>query len=733
VDEHSLDVETLLRQRGWLRRLAHGLVREGEVDDLVQQSWLEALGGGSRPRRTLRAWFAGILRNVARRGGADALRPGELLDEPRDEGALGSAELVARAELQERVSSAVRALREPYRTTVLLHYFEGLSLEDLSRRMGVPSSTGRTRLARALAELRARLDHEFGGREAWALTLVGAPALGGGALTGGMVLGTKLKLAGAALIAVLGGYALWRGMESSAGDPARIGEVVAPRQDAAPAWAKASAGASVARTAPEQREALAAAAPAAGSVSDVLLYGSALEPAGARVALSIVWLQDDEGSTRTSSGSAAGAWSIAGLHAGRWRLGARADGHVELHEELSISGAKAHERHDLVLAPALSIRITLADETEKRLPGPYDHEADLPSVTVVATLAPPRDGLGGASGMDAALRGAGTYHARSTFEPMPELPAGCSGLLELRAPLPVYVSAVVQDAVLETRRVDAPVEELRFTIERARLEAKLGGLTLRLIDAGTGAPITGAGPGQGPANGMVQLGLPSGGGAYATPDADGRVMFARQAPGLHELELFRKGYERVEKTVRVPSGGVADLGDFALAPAATIRGRVVDARGAPVNGHLTWISVAHLELPLDSDTRYTTNTLDEGRFEITDAARGPVLLRLAGDEHTLAVQRVDASSGLVEGVVVRVEEGTGVTFRAASECQVTLADEHGLPLTTWRMGPGDVERRLLPAGPYQLCTGADERVEHVEPLTVGQQPLAVELGAAGSR
>jgi hypothetical protein len=60
--------------------------------------------------------------------------------------------LVERTELQEQLSAAVRALDEPYRTTVLLHYSEGLSLEEIARTQGVPASTVRTRwLARSSA------------------------------------------------------------------------------------------------------------------------------------------------------------------------------------------------------------------------------------------------------------------------------------------------------------------------------------------------------------------------------------------------------------------------------------------------------------------------------------------------------------------------------------------------------------------------------------------------------
>jgi len=201
ADELGLDLDRLLRQRGWLRSLARGLVGDGEVDDLLQESWLAALRARSAPRTSLHAWFAGLARNAARSVRREAPR-GAGDCETLACAAEDAGELLARAELQERLIAAVRALRDPYRATVLLHYFEGLPLEEVGRRTGVPGSTARTRLSRALAELRERLGRERGGG-AWAL--LAELARGG---TGGITASTlELTAMGTLVKLSIGGVA----------------------------------------------------------------------------------------------------------------------------------------------------------------------------------------------------------------------------------------------------------------------------------------------------------------------------------------------------------------------------------------------------------------------------------------------------------------------------------------------------------------------------------------------
>jgi len=236
-DELGLDLERLLEQRGWLRALARSLVREDDADDLLQEAWLAALGTRTKARRSLRAWFKGLARNAA----PGLRRPAGLdLERERDVGELPATDgLVARAELQEHLSACVRRLHEPYRSTVLLHYFEGLTLEEVAKRMGVPGSTVRTRLARALAELRGKLGRE---RDTWGLLVAFAREGAGASLVGTtgkvILMGTMLKVGGAALAAVLV-FVLWTRLaapvareapaqELSTAETSRVEEAVAP-------------------------------------------------------------------------------------------------------------------------------------------------------------------------------------------------------------------------------------------------------------------------------------------------------------------------------------------------------------------------------------------------------------------------------------------------------------------------------------------------------------------------
>jgi hypothetical protein len=93
----------------------------------------------------------------------------------------------------------------------VLRFFEELSPSAIARRQKIPVATVKTRLARGLAELRLRLEHEYRGeKRSWALALVPlcTPRSPWAALTVGTVLmSTKLKIAAsllllAALIAV---------------------------------------------------------------------------------------------------------------------------------------------------------------------------------------------------------------------------------------------------------------------------------------------------------------------------------------------------------------------------------------------------------------------------------------------------------------------------------------------------------------------------------------------------
>ena len=256
-------LERLLAHREWVRRVARALVRdENAADDLEQGVWLEALERPPRSGRSLRGWLGAALRHdlVDRRRSEDRRRVREGAC-PRPGAAPSPAEIVAEAEAHRRVVDAVMALPEPYRASVLLRYFQDLDSPEISRRMGVPPETVRTRLMRALATLRERLDAGSGGdRDAWRLALLplardagraGIPAGSGGTALafGGVLVKTTTKVAVVAALLATGGLCWWAlrpgvpapdaGAEGGPAGPSRPAgpEVAAAPQspDAAPA------------------------------------------------------------------------------------------------------------------------------------------------------------------------------------------------------------------------------------------------------------------------------------------------------------------------------------------------------------------------------------------------------------------------------------------------------------------------------------------------------------------
>lgn len=178
AEAHPASPEEFLAHAERLRALARRLVHDdARADDLVQEAWLEAQ---RRPRASignLGSWLAGVLRNLAReerRGSARRTRREGA--SARQEALPSTADVVERIEGFRDVAREVQTLAEPYRTTIVRLYFDGLTAEELAAREGVPSATIRSRHLRALQELRRRLDERPGGRAAWVALLL--PELG---------------------------------------------------------------------------------------------------------------------------------------------------------------------------------------------------------------------------------------------------------------------------------------------------------------------------------------------------------------------------------------------------------------------------------------------------------------------------------------------------------------------------------------------------------------------------
>ena len=208
------ELESLLAHRDWVQRLARGLVADvHRADDVAQASWLSVLRHPPRHAANLRAWLSMLVRDTARSmQRAEMRRDRHEREAVREREVANASDAVERAELANELSTAVLALREPYKTVLVLAYLESLSPSEIAERLGVPASSVRTRIQRGLAQLKAELERKHE-REHWLpalLVLAKRPAIP--IVTGGAVLmSMKLKVALAAAVVAAVGLWLWHG------------------------------------------------------------------------------------------------------------------------------------------------------------------------------------------------------------------------------------------------------------------------------------------------------------------------------------------------------------------------------------------------------------------------------------------------------------------------------------------------------------------------------------------
>ncbi|MEO8706405.1 MAG: sigma-70 family RNA polymerase sigma factor [Kofleriaceae bacterium] len=189
-------LDDLTAEMAWIRRLAHALVNDAATaDDVAQDAWLAAAGKAPEDR-PLRPWLARVVLNVVRmRARSASRRTSYERQVAAGEAVEGADAIIARVETQRLVAGEVLALAEPYRSTLLLHYFEGLSSAEIGRRSGIPDGTVRRRLKEARSQLRARLARTGGDdRKAWIAPVAALADHSGVGGAGGVLLVKKLAI-----------------------------------------------------------------------------------------------------------------------------------------------------------------------------------------------------------------------------------------------------------------------------------------------------------------------------------------------------------------------------------------------------------------------------------------------------------------------------------------------------------------------------------------------------------
>jgi RNA polymerase sigma-70 factor, ECF subfamily len=135
-------------------RVATGqLSGDAQVRDVVQETFLRVVRYRRRydSRKPFAPWFFTILRNACADARRKDLRYRNALSRFADSLALPVEDGAARA----RAGALLACLNEGEQRSLRLRYFDGLSVEEVARRMGCSIEAAKKRMQRAIGRMRA--------------------------------------------------------------------------------------------------------------------------------------------------------------------------------------------------------------------------------------------------------------------------------------------------------------------------------------------------------------------------------------------------------------------------------------------------------------------------------------------------------------------------------------------------------------------------------------------------
>lgn len=636
-------LETLMSELAWLKRLASALVRNpSDADDLVQETWLVAAEHAPTDGRPVKPWLSRVALNLVRMRSRASNR--RLAREAAAESSRASAptpdELVSRVEAQRIVVDEVLRLAEPYRSTVLLHYVEDLSCAEIARRLGVPDGTVRRRLKTALDELRGRLGAEQRrtGRGVLAALTPSAIRRGAASIGSTALKAAVMKKAIAVVVVIVGMFVAARSLYRP---PGRGAEPAAARER--PPESTAARPRALPGDAPAARVVVAV-TDAAGPVADATVRC-------ARPDSEVVVARTARDGT-TSVDLAAGAWSIA----------ASAEGHEPSAIALEVVAGR-DARAALVLAVGgRTLTGTVTDASGGAIAGARIDAARLDAsakpgraVAVAFTDRGGRYRLAVAGGQILVAASHPEYAPQTRYVDL-----GASGATADFALVPGgVIEGVVRDA------------QTRQPVAGATVRARRDSAALELADASE---------------------------RVARSDGEGTFRLAGLRPGVYALSARDAG-RSTRAPVRIGLGVAEQQTDVVVLVGATaaVRGKVVDETGAAAAAVTVRAFDGHGE-------QGSAISDDAGRFALAGLAPGRWMLRSTSeryipDGHTV----VELKTSDVDGIVMRVRRGLEITGHVEPReiCDVALAKDesadpfaHHASVTTTDRG----EFRFAPLG-----------------------------------
>ncbi len=586
----SFDPIAIAAQSTWVRQLARELIVDRDsADDVAQDALVVALERPDREGREpheLGAWLNGVVRKLASKLGRSAARRRDReANVARGEREPSTAELCERVDGLRRLSAAVLELDEPYRSTVLLRFVEDLPPREIAARHRVPVATVKTRLARALANLRRRLERD--GRDSLRALLpwCSIPRSVSKSIVTTLLVNTKLKLAVAALLALAACWIVF-GVRTSAPKS----DELARAANAASLEVPPASQLAAAVVANAERNAVASFVDANAAVDpESQVRGLVVDRSGAPIAGAEIELRDASsrplrlGPTRDDSGESAplvatksDASGHFALAAERWHefdLRARAPTFATVRRNDVLAGSDL--RIVLDRAAALEGRVSNAKDDSPIAGARVNLQRDV--VTLELQLTTETDASG-----------------KFRFDDLP------NGSEQLSVGL---CGRVGRDLQVELQSGETRHEDIRLDPPAARIQG-------RVTELHTGSPIAGARVSD---NWTLEPNV--------ITDAEGKFELP-VAASADDWELFADavGYGTCEAMAH----GVADDVSIRLVAGLSAIGVVIDASGSPVAGVKVEARSSVLRNGRQCIDWRTTTSDAEGRFHLDSMRRDQV-------------------------------------------------------------------------------------------------------------
>jgi hypothetical protein len=424
-----------------------------------------------------------------------------------------------------------------------------------------------------------------------------------------------------------------------------------------------------------------------------------------------------------------GSYMVESLPPGSYWLHCGSNGFFDVDRAFHLEAAEVEHREDFELTTLWNVAIRLVTSDGRNFRD-LDERKELPAgarLEVVATTEPPPDRWTEHSFRIRLSRGASRYVHRNAANPqVPGDPDGtCSGSLEIHVPPPVYVSAACGGIVVATTRLDARDTLATLEIPLDRLRALRCSLRGRVVSAEDGSPI---------ARAQATLYV-AGSGVGFESDRNGMLGQEGLLPGSATLMLHTPGRGEEMLPLDLVPGVETDLGTIRLTLGAHIRGRFVDEQGNSARSDAHVVPFEDVD-PLTTHAWGMVPTFDVdagGKFEIDGLAqRKYVVACNPQTTQAYSPRIVDLSAGSVDDLVVEVRRSSIVQLHPTcaevrSYAWWILSADRIVCARGSFFDELDARASLAP-GSFTLCVGRDASSVREIPITVGTEPVAIEVG-----